>query len=121
MSRIPRPMLGVLALLSVLGAAWVALMAFLVMDWPKAGVVFPLLFLALGGYFVRALLKHKRVIEGMCPQCGYDLRATPERCPECGATFRWPGRASRSWHWAGGADEERVLSQMVRADDSQLM
>lgn len=33
----------------------------------------------------RVETKRRQIARGVCPSCGYDLRATPERCPECGA------------------------------------
>jgi hypothetical protein len=51
----------------------------------------PYWFIALCGATMPVVRVAKRSVRarrsghGACPACGYDLRATPDRCPECGA------------------------------------
>lgn len=57
---------------------------------PHADMIAVIFQFAIGAWCARAL-NHKRSLRrrlDTCTVCGYDLRATLKRCPECGATAR---------------------------------
>jgi len=59
-----------------IGELWI----FAVPHWFLLALLLPLPLARLGHRWRTS----KRRRQGLCENCGYDLRATPERCPECG-------------------------------------
>ena len=55
--------------------------------------VLVLVFAVAPALFTRKWRRRMRLSGNLCSSCGYDIRASPDRCPECGTV---PGRAAVS-------------------------
>ncbi len=78
---------------AVLLGIWAWMVLFLWVPWWAYPVFAGLGLAALAAYVYaswRATERIDRLREGCCPACGYDLRASPDRCPECGAGIPVP-------------------------------
>ncbi|MDB5296408.1 MAG: hypothetical protein JWO31_2391 [Phycisphaerales bacterium] len=90
---------------------------------------FAMAFFAVGVYRLRAAEERarERFAYGRCRTCGYDLRGTPDRCPECGArpdrttvapvpAVPRPARAARNpWHRLTWRQQHVVVAGAVVA------
>lgn len=57
------------------------------MRWPFIAAVWAVLPVARIVREQRRKRAADRILHGRCPRCGYDVRATPHACPECGMTL----------------------------------
>lgn len=55
--------------------------------WAVTGAFSLLPAVRLTAWALRRRRRRRDVAENRCPACGYDLRATPDRCPECGTVI----------------------------------
>lgn len=84
---------------------------------PSGGVAIPLHIVAPAAAVLPicwALLSrrlNRRVTPGLCLSCGYDLRGSPDRCPECGRAIE---RVEAPHPTQTALDEKRVILRNLK-------
>ena len=82
--------------------------------WAVVAITAPLPLLWLAGITRRT--RQRRLALGLCPRCGYDLRASLTTCPECGAPVppnlnrSTGGSVASQLHLGNGVDREGASS-----------
>ncbi len=81
---------------------------------------FPALLLAITpAFWIRGLLRRRRMAprfgRGLCPICAYDMRATKDRCPECGTPASKSNPIHFSWLKESTAIFYAILISLILA------
>lgn len=74
-----------LGILFLVAAVWLLIAVFLSFLGGWGAILFTIALVVVVSLRSRKIQQRERWInQGCCAACGYDLRATPDRCPECG-------------------------------------